>query len=90
MNTNGHELFLPKSLRSANRSWTSPIQIWGAHAPRVLSLAPRQWLNKETFRRGAEMGTRGRVRSPEKTPRAIMRAQKASRSSARFSSFSLV
>ncbi|PYK72063.1 MAG: hypothetical protein DME42_09765 [Verrucomicrobia bacterium] len=44
MNTNGHELLLPKSLRSANRSQTSPIQVWGAHAPRVLSWAPRQRL----------------------------------------------
>ena len=47
---------------------TAPL-FWGAHAPRVLSPAPRRrfpfgW-TRETFRRGTEMGTRGRVRSPD-------------------------
>src|SRR5437762_14374840 len=41
------------------------IEVRGARVP---SFAPRQRLScaREAFRRGAEMGTRGRVRSPER------------------------
>jgi len=41
-------------------------RLWGAHPPRVLTMAPSlSWTFAERlFRRGAETSTRGRVRSP--------------------------
>ena len=41
-------------------------KFWGAHAPRVLRLAPRQSRHSKDrdFGEGAEKCTRGRVRSP--------------------------
>jgi len=46
------------------------IEVRGAHAPSraVAGASPTTFLGcaREAFRRGAEMGTRGRVRSPEK------------------------
>src|SRR5205807_9218103 len=53
------------------------IEVRGAHVPlrAVVGASPTTFLScaREAFWRGAEMGTRGRVRSPEKSSRIRQR-----------------
>ena len=62
------------------------IEVRGAHAPShaVAGASPTTFPGcaREAFRRGAEMGTRGRVRSPEKRSRIPQRTLKQLRNGA--------
>src|SRR5437773_2829785 len=63
------------------------IEVRGAHAPSraVAGASPPTTFPgcaREAFRRGAEMGTRGRVRSPEKRSRIPQRTLKQLRNGA--------